>query len=431
MGGMSVREATGAASDEPVRTPVADDVLLARAYLSRVAEPSCIPLWGLVHKHGPVVAVEKIRAGDLPDGLASFVAARRASADPHADLAAAERGGIRLVVPESPDWPHFAMAALEYTGLARLAEYEAGNRVHDRQGELMPPLALWVRGPGDLTTLAVRSVGLVGARTCTPYGAQVAGELAYGLASRSFPVVSGGAYGIDAAAHRGALAAGGETILVSAGGLDRAYPAAHQALFRSAAESGLLVSESPPGCAPHRARFLTRNRLISAFGTGTVIVESARRSGARNTAGHCVGLGRPLMVVPGPVTSAMSVGNHDLLKSGPAVLVTSVADIVDVIGSIGEQGPDDARDEPSPQTPVDERAERAAALRDLLDSLDDGSRQVYDGLPSRRPITVSDLVQTSGLPATEVLAALPLLMLHGLAEHTEEGVRRRRPGARR
>lgn len=413
----------GVSPDDAVDTAVTDDVLLARAYLSRVAEPDCVPLWRLVHEHGPVAAVAMILAGEEPEDLRSFVAARRTSADPHADLAAAQRCGVRLVVPESPDWPHFALAALERTGLARLAEYDSGKRVHDRTGELMPPLALWVRGPAQLDTLSIRSVAVVGARSCTPYGDQVASELAYGLASRAFTVVSGGAYGIDAAAHRGALAAGGETVLVSAGGLDRAYPPSHDALFRRVAETGLLVSESPPGCAPQRQRFLTRNRLISSFGTGTVIVESARRSGARNTAAHSGGLGRPVMVVPGPVTSAMSVGNHDLLQAGSALLVTSVADVVSVVGSIGE----DLGDQPVPARPVDGRAERAAALRDLLDTLDAGARRVYDGLPTRRPVTISDLVQTSGMPTAEVLGALPVLMLNGLAENTEEGVRRRRP----
>ena len=424
---MTVARASGA----PVAASVDDDVLLARAYLNRVAEPACIPLWELVLTDGPVAAAEQIRADRMPDDLRPFVAARRDTADPHADLAAAERLGIRLVVPESPDWPHFALGALEQTGLARLVDYHAGKRGHDRQGELIPPLALWVRGPTDLAALAVRSVAVVGARACTPYGQQVAGELAYGLASKAFTVVSGGAYGIDAAAHRGALTAGGETVLVSAGGLDRAYPSAHETLFRRVGESGLLVSESPPGSAPHRQRFLTRNRLISSFGTGTVVVESARRSGARNTAGHSVGLGRPLMVVPGPVTSAMSVGNHELLKADPALLVTSVADIVSVVGSIGEDIRDDSAAQPAQAAPADPRAERAAALQDLLDSLDDDARRVYDGLPARRPISISDLVQTSGVPAPQVLAALPLLMLHGLAEDTGEGVRRHRlPPAR-
>ena len=402
---------------------VAQDVLLARAYLSRVAEPDCVPLWIFVQENGPTEAVARIRSDDVPDDLRPYVAARRLTAEPEADLEAAERDGMRLVVPESDEWPHFALACLERTGVARAVQWRNGSRTHERQGELMPPLALWVRGPADLATLAVRSVSIVGARASTAYGDQIAGELAYGLSSRAFTVVSGGAYGIDAAAHRGALAAGGDTVLVSAGGLNRAYPSGHEALFRRTAESGLLVSESPPGAAPQRQRFLSRNRLISAFGTGTVIVESARRSGARNTATHCGKLGRPLMAVPGPVTSATSAGNHDLVKAGSAALVTSVADVVTLVGSIGE----DVQDSEPPSAPEqapDARTQRVATLQNLLDGLDDNTRRVYDGLPARRPLSITDLVQTTGLPLSVVLGALPLLVLHELAENTEEGVRR-------
>ncbi|WP_375486535.1 DNA-processing protein DprA [uncultured Jatrophihabitans sp.] len=404
-----------------VRDDVGDDVLLARAYLNRVAEATCIPLWDFVRCEGPVAAAAAIRSSSEPQDLTAFVGARRHSADPHADLVAAERFGLRLVVPESAEWPHFALACLEQTGLARLAEYRAGKTVHDKNGERVPPLALWVRGPGKLRSLAVRSVAVVGARSSTPYGDQVAGELAYGLASKSFTVVSGGAYGIDGAAHRGALASGGETVLVSAAGLDRVYPVAHEPLYRRVAESGLLVSESPPGSAPHRQRFLTRNRLISAFGTGTVVVESARRSGARNTAIHGEKLGRPVMAVPGPVTSAMSVGNHALITEGTAQLVTSVADVVSVIGSIGEQATAEQA-----ELPVDTRSARRHQLLDVLDSLDDTTRRVYEGLPARRPVSITDLVQTSGLPPSRVLGAVPVLLLHGLAEDTGEGVRRTR-----
>lgn len=418
MGGLSV---------PGVAAGVSEEILLARAYLSRVAEPTCIPLWGLVRDRGPVAAVACIRSADVPDDLLPRVAARRFTVEPAADLDAAQRCGMRLLVPEAPDWPHFALGCLERTGEKRLAEWRAGTRKHDINGERVPPLALWVRGPGDPSALAVRSVSVVGARASSPYGNQVAGDLAYGLSSRGFTVVSGGAYGIDAAAHRGALAASGETVLVSAGGLDRAYPPAHEALYRRTAEAGLLVSESPPGSAPQRQRFLTRNRLISAFGTGTVIVESARRSGARNTAAHCEHLGRPLMVVPGPVTSATSVGNHDLLRAGSGQLVTSVADVVSHIGSIGEDL-QVASETPDPVRPTlteaTTRADRAAALRTLLDGLDDGARRVYDGLPTRGPVSVTGLVQTSGLPTAQVLAALPVLVLQGLVEDTGEGVRR-------
>jgi DNA processing protein len=267
-----------------------------------------------------------------------------------------------------------------------------------------------VRGSAELGSLAVRSVGIVGARAATAYGEQVAGDFAAGLASRDFTVVSGGAFGIDAAAHQGALAVGGTSVIVSAGGLDRAYPLAHDRLFDRVADTGLLVSESPPGAAPQRHRFLIRNRLIAAFATGTVVVEAAQRSGARNTARHCVVLGRPLMAVPGPVTSTMSSGCHELLASEetPARLVTSVADVLGVIGA-----PTDlAAEQPS-------RSNAAA----LLDTLEPVERQVFDGFPARRAVQVDELAIATGLPALQVMRALPGLELAGLVEPVGGGFR--------
>ena len=317
---------------------VSDEVLLARAYLNRVAEPCSVPLWDLVRKDGPVAVAAQIRAGTAPDGIASATEARRAVADPEADLEAAERHGLRLVVPESPDWPHFALSCLEHAGARRAAEYATGRVRRSEQGEPVPPLALWVRGSGDLAGLGVRSVGLVGARAATPYGEHVTKTFAGGLGLHGFTIVSGGAYGIDAAAHRAALAGRMPTVLVSAGGLDRAYPPAHTDLYDRVAESGLLVSESPPGSAPYRSRFLSRNRLIAALSTGTVVVEAAKRSGARNTATHCWRLGRPVMIVPGPVTSAQSAGCHDLLRhpEREVTLVATVDHVLEVIGSLGD-----------------------------------------------------------------------------------------------
>ena len=137
----------------------------------------------------------------------------------------------------------------------------------------------------------MRSAGIVGARASTEYGNRVAADLAFGLGSAGLEIVSGGAYGIDAAAHRGALAAGAVTVAVSAGGLDRPYPTGNAALFEQIAAAGLLISESPPGCAPQRHRFLSRNRLIAAFSSGIVVVEAAGRSGATNTANHARRLG--------------------------------------------------------------------------------------------------------------------------------------------
>ena len=195
--------------------PLDADVLLARAYLSRVGEPASVGLWLLVDEVGPVEAVRALRAGRADVRLLAETEARRIGADPEADLAAAERHGLRLVVPESREWPHFAFAALEKAARPRGAAWMAagpgatGARTakfsRSESGEPVPPLALWVRGPGELATLGVRSVGIVGARAATAYGEHVTAELGYGLARRDVTVVSGGAYGIDAAAHRAAL----------------------------------------------------------------------------------------------------------------------------------------------------------------------------------------------------------------------------------
>jgi DNA processing protein len=403
-----------------------DSVLLARAYLSRVAEPAHIGLWSFVQAVGPTDAAAAIRTGTAPPDVLGATAARRDRTDPQADLAAAQRCGARLVVPESDDWPHFAFGALERTAQDRAASYHDGQRTHRESGEPIPPLALWARGPLELASVGVRSAGLVGSRAATSYGEQVSSELAYGLAGAGVVVVSGGAYGIDAAAHRAALAAGGPTVLVSAGGLERPYPPGNARLFAQVAESGLVLSESPPGCAPQRRRFLTRNRLIAALGTGTVVVEAARRSGARNTAGHCITLGRPLMAVPGPVTSPMSRGCHDLIRDEqhPAILVGSVEDVLAVVGGVGEGLAAGAGSVAAPPAP-------GTGLRAELDALDPVARQVFEGLGPRRFLLPDEIGARSGVAPLEVIRALPALELAGLAESGADGYRiaaRLRPG---
>jgi DNA processing protein len=385
----------------------------------------------MVRTEGPVEAARLVRAGRVGERVSEATAGRAATVDPLADLEAAQRHGIRLVVPESSEWPHFAFAALEAAGLRRLERYRNGEQKPSPSGELIPPLALWVRGVVDLATVGIRSVAIVGARAATPYGERVAKDLAYQLTDREFVVVSGGAHGIDTAAHRGALAAGGPTVLISAGGLDCPYPPANAGLFERVAEQGLLVSESPPGAAPQRRRFLTRNRLIAALGTGTVVVEAAGRSGAMNTAGHCTGLGRPRMAVPGPISSAMSVGCHRLIAAehDPARLVTGVADVLATIGSSSDlsrvaAGRSPAADSVSP-------ADDGAGLTARLDGLDGSARQVFDGLPSHGWIATDRLVLTTGLPLPTVIGALPMLELAGLVEAGTDGYRIRpelRPG---
>jgi DNA processing protein len=405
----------GLTSIGPALDDVDPDVRWARAYLSRVSEPANIPVWAFVGEVGPVEAVAAIRTGTAPREVLDATAARRATGDPDGDLEAAERVGVRIVVPESADWPHFAMAALEHAAAERLIAYRAGAKTQKESGEPIPPLALWARGPLDLASLGVRSVGIVGSRASTAYGEQVSSEFAFTLASAGVVVVSGGAYGVDAAAHRAALAAGGDTVLVSAGGLDRPYPPGNAALFARVGETGLLLSESPPGCAPQRRRFLTRNRLIAGLSTGTVIVEAAKRSGARNTAAHCLTLQRPLMAVPGPIVSPMSVGCHGLIRGdgglGPALLVTSAADVLAVVGGAGE-GLSDGGD-----------GDAVHDVRAELDELDPVARRVYEGLGARRFARPDEIGARGGVSPLEVIRALPLLELAGLAESSDAGYR--------
>ena len=398
---------------------VSDDVLLARAVLSRVSEPSSVAVWRIVEREGPVAAVQVLRAGRYEDDKFAAHALRVAEADPLSDLEAAYRHGIRLVVPESDEWPHFAFAALEATGRRRVADWETGHREQSRSGELVPPLALWVRGELDLSAIGVRSVAIVGARNATEYGVWVARDWAAKLAGHGFAVVSGGAYGIDAAAHRGALSMRKGTVLVSAGGLDTAYPPGNASLFEQIADTGLLVSESPPGAAPARRRFLTRNRLIAALGTGTVVVEAAARSGALNTASHCVGLDRPLMAVPGPVTSAASEGCHRLIRAEqhPACLVRRVEDVLLTIGSASDVS----------DIAVDVAHSRGDELSDRVDALDPAARQLFDAFPARGWTGPDRLAIASGMPTLQIIRTLPALELAGLVEGSVQGYRIRRP----
>jgi DNA processing protein len=221
-------------------------------------------------------------------------------------------------------------------------------------------------------------------------------------------VASGGAFGIDAAAHRGALAAGAPTVAVLACGVDRPYPAAHGALFHRITETGLLVSEWPPGCAPLRHRFLVRNRLIAALTRGTVVVEAAARSGAQATAQRARRLGRQVLVVPGPVTSAMSVGCHELLRDreAQATLVASADHVIEAVGGIGTDLA------PPPDRPTGPR-----------DGLSDLAARVLDACPVRSGVSPERLAAIAGCDVLEVLRVLPALELADLVEWTGTGWR--------
>lgn len=363
----------GAARAAP--EPVSDASRIARAALSRVCEPDDHELHAMLDAIGPEAAWDELCTGGGPEDLRGRVGARLAAARPEADLAAVARLGGRLVCPGDAEWP------------AALADLRR------------PPIALWARGAGRLDECSERSVAIVGSRAASSYGTAVAGELAAGLGDAGWATASGGAYGIDAAVHRGSLAAGTPTIAVLACGVDVPYPRGHDVLFERITADGVIVSEWPPGCSPMRHRFLTRNRVIAALAHGTVVVEAAARSGALRTARDAMALGRPLMAVPGPVTSAMSVGCHELIRNDGAVCVTRMEEVVEVVGRMGE-----------------DLAAPRPGLFDPRDALSAEIRRVLDAVPKRQPATTSAIARSSGLPESTVRPALGALVAAALVE---------------
>ena len=356
----------------------------AVAYLSRVVEPPCPHLASLVARVGPVEAADRVKRRAVDDHLLRLTEARYGIDSAADDLAVLERLGGRLLTNADAEWPLLAFTA--FTGADTTQRPEA---------QAHPPLSLWVTGPGRLDEIAGRAAAIVGTRASTAYGEHVAAELAAGLAERDVAVVSGGAYGIDGAAHRAALAADGFTLAVLAGGIDVPYPSGHAALLQRISEDGLVVSEYPPGLRPYRHRFLTRNRLVAALSQAAVVVEAGARSGAANTAAWARALGRNICAVPGPVTSSASVGCHVLLRAG-ANLVTRADEIVELVGHAGEL----AADEEGP--------------RSRLDGLADNELRVYDALPARGARTVDEIAVASGLSPTQVLGPLTMLEIAGL-----------------
>ncbi|MGN7800916.1 DNA-processing protein DprA [Leifsonia sp. 22587] len=297
-------------------------------------------------------------------------------------LERAQKIGARLVTPDSPLWP------------------DGFDALDDG-----PPVAVWVRGdPWRLRTLD-RSIALVGARASTQYGEHVAMESAAGLVDRGFAVVSGGAYGIDAAAHRAALLSGGVTVAFLAGGADRLYPAGNSELLRRIAADGLLIAELPPGSAPTRWRFLMRNRLIAAAAGATVVVEAGHRSGSLNTAGHAAQMGRPLGAVPGSILSPASAGCHRLIREYAATCVTTVEEMAELADPLGT-GP---RDDPEGGAPAGEGAAEGP----------EGA--IVAHLSRTRRASADEIAARAALPFTTVAAVLGRLDLAGRARESGGG----------
>jgi DNA processing protein len=368
----------------------------------RAADVGDATMGRLVACCGAVQAVEAVRTGTFPSGFHEQQApqrrtadlerrvhtwrARLAAADPSADIVAGEQAGARLVIPGSPEWP------------TQLDQLGAGA-----------PLGLWLHGSADLRYSCLRSVAVVGARAATAYGKHVAAEFGMGLGEAGWTVVSGGAYGIDGAVHRGALASDSPTVVVLACGVDVCYPTGHQDLFAAAREQGVVISECPPGVHPTRARFLIRNRLIAALSRGTVVIEAALRSGALNTAAHALSLHRHLAAVPGPVTSEFSAGCHRLLRDRKAVCVTKPEEMIDLVGTIGG--------DLAPRT-------RGPAV--ARDALNETTRRVLDAIPSRGGMGPATIAVAAGVSLDVALSSLGGLAAAGYIERVPKGWRTRK-----
>jgi DNA processing protein len=365
-------------------------VRLARAALSRLAEPGDHRFTALAAEMGPVALYEALASQRDIHGTLDDVAVRLTSTDPAGELERAAAIGIRFVTPEDAEWPE------------QLDDLGGAGVLHERGGA---PVGLWVRGPLRLDQLD-KSVAVVGSRSATTYGTAVAGELAAVAARAGVTTVSGAAYGIDQAAHRGAIAMDGPTVAVLACGVDRIYPSGHADLIRHIAATGAVVSEAPLGCSPQRVRFLARNRLIAGLTRGTVVVEAAARSGALNTANWAERLSRRLMGVPGPVTSAASGGVHQLIRKGAATLVTTGDEVLELLGAAGEHLVD------PPRGPVRPR-----------DELPIKQQQVLDAVPVASGAPLESIARVAGLSLLEVGGALTRLHAAGLIERDDAGWR--------
>lgn len=372
----------------------------ARVMLSFLAEPGEPALGALLRVCTPAeivaaVSSEREPGAVLPAAGRGIAGVARAFARWRARLgqlpsperlAGWQRDGMRLVSPGESEWP----TRLDDLGDAR-------------------PLMLWAQGSADLRFACLRSVSVVGARAATGYGQHVATEMSAALAERGWCVISGGAYGIDAGAHRGALGAEGVTVAVLASGLNYGYPKGHHELFAAVAGQGVMISEWPPDRAPSRPGFLVRNRVIAALSCGTVVVEAALRSGALSTARHARDISRPLMAVPGPVTSRQSEGCHEVIREWGAVLVTRAQDVIENVSPAGEG--------------LATRRRGPACSRD---NLDPETTAVLEAIPARGGAGTAAIAITAGVDLNTAIRCLGALAATGFIERCPRGWRLRK-----
>lgn len=328
---------------------LAADERTARIILAIASEPGDTVTGRMVRTVGASETIARAVAAEVPVGPDGDTWQRRLA--PRVDatqtrrvIADSERHGMRVLIPGDADWP---------AGIDAL-----GDRA---------PVALWAKGDTALLTAPVWDrITVTGARASTGYGEHVTTELTRSAVEDSRQVISGGAYGIDGAAHRAALASGGATVSVLAGGLDRLYPAGHTELLTRVGREGLLLSELPPGAAPTKWRFLQRGRLLAALSGTVLIAEAGYRSGTLHTAARAVELGRPVGAIPGPVTSAASAGCHRLLRDGLATVITGYDDMRELLHTVRDDAHRQAH-------------QRAGLENDSLDTDPPGARQVPRG----------------------------------------------------
>lgn len=348
------------------------------ALAATVSEFGAVDVWGALQAEGDATALGRRAAGIDPEQLDAATAAC----------------GARFVTPGDAEWPATLedLAEIEVTGMGGV------------------PAGLWLLGrPLEASAPAI---SLVGARACTAYGERVATGLAADLASVGHPVISGLAFGIDAAAHRGALGVGGCTLAVLAGGVDVVYPAAHARLGEAVARAGTLVSELPPGSRPTRYAFLARNRIIAALSRAVIVVEAAARSGAKNTASWAMSLGRVVGAVPGPVTSSLSATPHRLIRDQEAVLVSTAQEVLALIEPLGAVEEADGRGQEQP-----------------IDRLPPQLRELREAMAVGESASASQLATRTGQRLIEALGGAQQLVELGWLEGTEDGLFRL-PGRR-
>lgn len=371
--------------------------LLARIAWSRLVEPGDGIAGLLIAAVGAETALRLLIDGHSPRTVRGAASAEGVELDeaqiaealgrwrPRLDRAAtvgdidrALERGMTTAVPGDAAWP---LAAFDGLG------------VH-------APLMLWLRG--DRGLLLAPSLSVVGARAATAYGVHVTAEIVDGVGRAGLAIVSGAAYGIDATAHRTALATHAPTVAVLAGGADRHYPAAHDSLLERIAREGLVCAEMVPGSAPTKWRFRQRNRIIAALSAATLVTEAGVRSGTLNTAGHAAEMGRVLGAVPGPVTSAASAGCHKLIREYGAALVTDAREACELLGC------DDRLDLTS-----------LGGVSGTGDRMPPEHERVLDALPLRGRRGLDDLARRAGMDADEVRGALAELELLGLVRRRE------------